>query len=83
VAGTILAWGLVVAICAIAVAGTVATAKEAHRRLGGRIPDAAEALLVLLVGVLTFWGGWLLVLVYWLAIRGSALVRRTLAHARS
>lgn len=75
VAGTILAWGLVVAICIAAVACTVAVVKETHRH-SRYMPDVLEALLIVVVGALTFAGGWLLVSLYWLGLHGLRFMRR-------
>jgi hypothetical protein len=81
VAGTILALGVVAASCVLAVAGTAVVVREVHRRVSGRIPDITEALLILALGFFTFAGGWLLVVTYFVGLRGSRLVRRGLLYA--
>ena len=78
-AGTILALGVVAATCIAAGAGTFAVARETHRRSNGRMSDFLETVLVVVVAIVTFGGGWLLVMLYWLGLYGSRFARRGLA----
>jgi hypothetical protein len=77
VVGWAFALAVIGGIMLLAVAGTVGVVLATHRRVSGRVPDIVEAILLLVLGSLTFGaGGWMFWWLYRLGRGALSLCRR-------